>query len=313
MFDLKRVQRLYELLDQIEMSNNWKKYIDHFLFNCKLNNLTKNSINNYAERLIYFIKYFADQEIDIEDITRSHIQQYIISLIGNYSDATVNGRIQCIQRFFNLLEDEEFWTKPNPMKKIKKIRAEKRIKDVITEDQISRILTSIYKKDFYGYRNYAMLLILWDSMIRRNEMVTLKTENVNLKSGIIKVYGKGRKEREIAIGSKMIKTLHFYLVRYRNDLAGKYVFCTRLGNKLDKNNASQIIVRLGTKVGIHITPHLIRHSACTWFIRNGGSSAIAQRIMGHTSPIVTDGYTHLNSDDIVKAYMRFSPANAIKA
>ncbi len=313
MRQLKHVQSLYEMVDTDHMGQNrWKTYIDAFLFGCRVNNLTDASINSYAERLGYLVRFLTERGVDIEDVTRAHLQEYIMSMVGTMADATVNGRIQAMQRFWNYLVDEGIWTKANPMHKIKRIKAEKKVKDVVSPEDIERVIGKVNKRTFIGYRNMTMLMMFFDTMIRRNELLTLTLDNVDLHAGLIRVFGKGRKWREVGMGARMTKTLHFYLKRYREDLPGDLVFCTRDGNQLDKDNVRHIIFRMGKRAGIHIHPHLIRHSAATWFIQNGGSPAILQRILGHTSPVVTAGYTHLNSQDIVNAYQRLSPANAVK-
>ncbi len=312
MFTLKHVQGIYLIVDNIDMDkSNTKTYVDAFLFGCQVNNLTENSINNYAERLGYFLKYLDQEKIGIENVSRQTIQQYILSMHGKLADASVNGRIQALQRFYNYLVEEGLWSKTNPMHKIKKIRTERKIKNVLGSEDILKVAKTANKQTFIGFRNLTMLLLFWDTMIRRNELITLTIDNVDLKQGVIKVYGKGRKEREIGMGSKMTKNLHFYLNRWRKDKQGQLVFCTREGRKLDKDNTRQIIWRMGQKVGVKINPHKIRHSAATWFIRNGGSPPILQRILGHSSPVITDKYTHLNITDITRSYQQISPGNSI--
>lgn len=313
MFNLPYVKRLYQLVDTISMGKHWKAYIDTFLYGCRIKNLSENTINGYSERLGYLIRYLDDKGIDIEDIAKGHIQDYVMSLINNpnISDSTVNGRITVYKIFWNYLEDEEMWDKPNPVARIKKIREKKTIKDILVPEQVAKVAATANKKTFIGYRNYAILMLFYDTMIRRNELLTLSLDRVDLHDGLIKVLGKGNKERFVALGSKMQKILHFYLNRWRNDLPGDRVFCTQQGRQLDKNNCRQIVWRMGKKVGIHVSPHKIRHSSATWFVQNGGSPAVLQKIMGHTSPVITAGYTHLNNKDMLNAYQRFNPGNAV--
>jgi integrase/recombinase XerD len=313
MHQLKHVKGLYAIVDTAGVGyDNWKTYIDSFLLNCQVKNLSDSTINNYTERLGYLARFLIGKQVDIEACTRTEITEYIVSLAGRVSVATVNGRIQCYRTFWKYLVEEGLWTLPNPTERLKKQRAPRCIKPILSEEDIARALAATPGRDFVTMRNRVMLLMFFDTMIRRNELLTLTLEKVDLKNGILKVWGKGSREREVPMGAKMIKALHFYLARFRSSIPGKLVFSTRDGHALDKDNARQIIWRMGQKVGIHLTPHLIRHSACTWFIRHGGSPAIAQRIMGHTSPVITDRYTHLNSQDMVDSYQRLSPANAIK-
>ncbi len=315
MFDLPNVQRLYELADVLPMGHNWKAYIDAFLYGCRIKNLSPNTISGYAERLSYLMRFLNGKGIDIEEVTKVHLQEYVMSLISDpkISDATVNGRIIVYKIFWNYLEDEELWEKPNPAARLKKIRAKKTIKDVLLPEQIPQAAATANKKTFIGYRNYCMLMLFYDTMIRRNELLTLTLENVDLRQGLIKVCGKGNKERYVAMGAKMQKILHFYLHRWRKEMPVDRVFCTQQGRPLDKDNCRQIVWRMGRKAGIHVSPHKIRHSAATWFIRSGGSPAVLQKIMGHTSPVITAGYTHLDYKDLLRASQKFSPGNAVAA
>ena len=315
MFNLPHVQRLYEVVDSLTMGHNWKTYIDAFLFGCRMKNLSPNTVNGYAERLGYLVRFLKERDVDIDGISKVHLQDYIMSLIANpdISDATVNGRITVYKIFFNYLEDEELWTKPNPAGRLKKVKTKAKIREILTPEQISKAASTANKKTFMGYRNYSMLMLFYDTMIRRNELLLLTADHIDLKEGLIKVTGKGNKERYVAMGSKMQKILHFYFQRWRNDLPGDRVFCTAQGRPLDKDNCRQIVWRMGRRAGLHVTPHKIRHSAATWFIRTGGSPAVLQKIMGHASPVITAGYTHLDYKDLLRASQRFSPGNAVAA
>jgi len=261
------LKRLYQIVDAFKVGKNWKTYIDAFVFGCKIRNLAPRTLNVYAERLGYLARYLEAKGIDIEEITKQHLQEYLLSLIGVVSDETVNGRIRVYPRFFTYLEEENFWTKPNPAHKLKLIKASKRIKPVISPEQVGQILQSLNRNTLEGYRNLAMVMLFWDAMIRKEELITLRLEHVDLRAGLIKVYGKGRKERQVPMGSKTIKTLHFYLNRWLQDLSGDLMFCQRNGDQITSRHCHKTIQHIGKKVGVILYPHLIRHSAATYFIR----------------------------------------------
>ena len=201
MFQLPHVKRLYDFVDTLTMGNHWRAYIDAFLYGCRMKNLSHTTINGYAERLGYLARFLDGKKIDIEDVTKVHLQDYVMSLINdpNISDATVNGRITIYKIFWNYLEQEDLWEKPNPTVRLKKIKAKQQIKEVLTPEQISKAAATANKKTFVGYRDYCLLMLLFDTMIRRNELLTLTIENVDLKQGLIKVLGKGNKERYVAM------------------------------------------------------------------------------------------------------------------
>lgn len=139
MFDLPKVKRLYELVDSMPMASAWKAYIDAFLYGCRIKNLSDSTISGYAERLGYLARYLEEQGVDIERVTRAHLQEYVLSLINNprISDATVNGRITVYKIFWGYLVDEGIWERANPAAKLKKIKAKKTIRDVLNPEDIS--------------------------------------------------------------------------------------------------------------------------------------------------------------------------------
>ncbi|HEX2897448.1 MAG TPA: tyrosine-type recombinase/integrase, partial [candidate division Zixibacteria bacterium] len=298
--------------EKCKVGSNWKTYIDSFIFGCRIRNLAPRTLNVYAERLGYLVRHLEVRGVDIEAVSRQDIQDYLLSLIGIVSDETVNGRIRVYRRFFNYLEEEGLWEKPNPTKKLKLVKVSKRIKPVILPDQIQEVLQSLNKSTYEGYRNLTMVLLFWDAMIRKEELITLTVDNVDLRAGLIKVYGKGRKERQIPMGAKTIKTVHFYLNRWRNGRPGDLVFCQRNGKEITSRHCHKIIQEIGKKAKINLYPHLIRHSAATFFIRQGGSPVILQKILGHTSLVVTQNYLHMSNQDMIETYGRFSPSNTIK-
>lgn len=315
MFNLPNVKRLYELVDTLAMGSTWRTYIDAFLYGCRMKNLSANTISGYAERLGYLARFLDEKGVDMEQVTRVNLQEYVLSIINDphISDATVNGRITVYRIFWSYLQEEGLWEKPDPTARLKRIKAKRTIKEILTPEEISQVAATANKRTFLGYRDYCMLMLLYDTMIRRNELLTLTLEHVDLKDGLLKVLGKGNKERFVAMGSKMQKVMHFYLNRWRKEMPGDRVFCTQQGKPLDKDNCRQVVWRMGKKVGLHVSPHKIRHSAATWFIRSGGSPAVLQKIMGHTSPVITAGYTHLDYKDLVAASQRFSPGNAVSS
>lgn len=306
------LKRLYKVVDNFKVGSNWKTYVDAFVFGCKIRNLAPRTLSVYAERLGYLARWLEEKGIDIEDVTKRDIQDYLLTLIGAVSDETVNGRIRVYRRFFNYLEEEGLWDKPSPTHKLKLIKSEKRIKPVLSPEQIQKALQTLNKSTYEGYRNLTMVMLFWDAMIRKEELITLTLDHIDLRGGLIKVFGKGRKERHVPMGAKTIKTLHFYLNRWRNGSQGNLAFCQRSGKPITSRHCHKIIQEIGNKAGVALYPHLIRHSAATYFIRQGGSPVILQKILGHTSLTVTQNYLHMSNQDVVDTYERFSPSNAIR-
>jgi len=289
-----------------------KKYLDSFKLDCRVRNLTPKTIDVYFERLGYFFDYLQKNGITLENVTKAHIHDYILSQNGEVSDETINGRIRACKRFFNHLEAEGLWDGDNPANKVKLLKSAKRIKPIVSPEDFQKVMSVIDRKKFEGMRNLVMLMLMWDGMLRKGEVLGLKTEEIDLESRLIKVFGKGRKERMVPLGIKTLKILHQYMIKWRSKLPGQSLICMRDGNPITQRHCHKIIQRIGQKAGIRLYPHLLRHSAATWYIQQGGNPAVLQRILGHTSLLVTQNYLHLSNADTVASYESFSPSNCLR-
>lgn len=176
---------------------------------------------------------------------------------------------------------------------------------------MSLVLSKLNRKTFHGAIDYCMILLTFDGMLRLNEMLSIKMEDLNLQTKLVKVHGKGRKDRHSPFSDRTAKSIHTYLTRYRKKLPGDFLFPMINGKKIAYGRAHRIFAIPGKKAGFHVYPHLVRHSAATWFAKSGGNISILQKVLGHSSLQVTQRYIHLSNDDLSKAYERFSPAAAL--
>ena len=178
------------------------------------------------------------------------------------------------------------------MERIKLLRAEDKLKPVLSPEDIERVLKIPDKKIFTGYRNFCIIYTFYDTMIRLSELCNIKLSDLNIKEQTIKVYGKGRRERQVVLGKKLIKYLHLYLCKFREAIHGEYLFCKSDGSFLPPDQIEHIFARYSKKSGIHFNPHLIRHSAGTQWIKNNGNPLCLQNLMGHSSFRTAQKYIH---------------------
>lgn len=284
---------------------------ESFDLTCKMKNLSFSTIKCYAERLRYLLDWSVDQGIDYRSLSKLDLQHYLTSQIGQVSVATINGRIAVYNVFFKHLVDEHF-IEQNPMTGIEKLRQPKIIKDVLTPEDVSKVLRKLNRKCFHGARDFCMILLTFDAMLRVGELLQIKVSQLNLQDGSMKVYGKGRKERFVAFNPIVAKALHQYLIRYRHKVQGELLFCSMNGSPIDYRRAHNIFSKAGKAAGVFLHPHLARHSGATQFARSGGSLAVLQRALGHSTLAVTERYVHLGDQDILDAYQKHSPANDIR-
>ena len=190
---------------------------------------------------------------------------------------------------------------------------EKRFRPILSEQNIEQLLSVPKRKFFTGMRNFCMILVFYDTLIRLSELINIRIRDVDLDNGTIKVFGKGRKERIVPIGAKTCKYLHRFMVIHRKDIRGEYLFSTMRGLPLDPRNILRILERIGDRVGVHVSPHLIRHSAASHRAISGMQAFLYQKLLGHTTIQMTEKYVHLVDNEKLKvSFKRFNPLDTIK-
>lgn len=195
---------------------------------------------------------------------------------------------------------------------IAKVKQPHTIKRIVTLEQLSRVLDQIDKRTFIGARDRALILLTFDAMLRLGEALSLKTEQLDLRSGVLQVDGKGRKERFVAFSPTTAQLLHTYTTRFRTKVPGDLLFCTRRGGLIGHRYAQRIFSNPAHRIGLHLHPHLVRHSGATAFVRAGGPLPVLQRALGHSTLRVTERYIHVDDTDLRTAYEQFSPAASIR-
>lgn len=288
-------------VDRLKLCEYYKNPIvqtctDSFLLECRCRNLTPKTIEVYAERLRYLYEYLHLHKVKFTEICKFTLQDYILLVAGRASPDTVNGRLRVYRRFFNYLEEEEL-IEINPMKRIRLLKTEKKIKRVLKHDEIKKMLSSIDRTCFQGVRNHLMISIFWDCMLRKQELLNIRISDIDFESGIITVSGKGRKQRIVPMSPRTMKHLHLYLKRYKTK--SEWVFCYSDGRQISERQCSYIVENIGKRVGLNVHPHLIRHSAATYYVSRGGNPAILQRLLGHSSLSITENYLHITDETII--------------
>ena len=290
----------------------FEPYLSAFRFDSQVRNLTPKTLDCYLERLGDLFVSLQEQGKSLPEVDKATVQGYALSLKGRVSDETINGRIRVYRRFFGFLVDKGLWESDNPMTGVKLLKTAKKVKPVVDPETVQKIVAGISRDSFEGMRNLLMVLLLWDGMMRKNEMLGLKVSDINLNDHLAKVFGKGRKERMVPLGVKTLKVHHQHLIRWRSKYPGDHLICMRNGEPLTGRHCHKVIQDLGKRHGIVLYPHLLRHSAATWYIRQGGNPAVLQGILGRTSLLVTQNYLHLSSQDAVNSHAQFSPSNCLR-
>jgi site-specific recombinase XerD len=233
---------------------------------------------------------------------------------GHLSGHSINSYMRALQAFWSWLEKEEFISE-NPFDRLKIPKAPKKVIPTFSKEQLQQIFDAVDTASSVGYRDYTIMLVLLDTGIRCSELNGLRLGDVNLESRLLRVWGKGSKERLVPIGARVQKAIWKYINRYRPEPATpryEQAFLTRDGRPLTKDRLEAIVERYGRKAGIkgvRVSPHTFRHTMAVTFLRNGGDVFSLQRILGHSQLEVLRGYINLAQSDISRVHQRNSPAD----
>jgi len=279
-----------------------------FIQDCKFRNLSKATIKDYSWYLTDINKCLSDWD----KITRQDVKQLVLDRLNSgQSPASANHYIRAIKAFFSFLLREEYIEK-NTMAGLSLISMPDKLKPVLEPKQITKLTNVIPEKSFFNIRDRAMIVLLFDTAIRLNELLNIKIADVDLKNNQIKVLGKGRKDRIVPLGQKSKRELIRYL-KLRGDNHSEYLFCTYTGYRIMPRNFRRTLDTYGKKIGIKIYPHLIRHSAATFLAKNEMPAQHIQILLGHSNLATTQRYINqiVNQEGLQISHRRLSPADRL--
>ena len=292
---------------------NWDSGFENFKNYLKLERgLSDNSIKSYNYDLVLFKKFLVSNKINDTPFNckSETIKNYLYKSFSDKKSRSQARSISAIKSFFNYLIFEGY-IKESPISNIEAPKQEKKLPVVLTEDEIKNLINSIDLNHDFGQRNKTIIEILYGTGIRVSELVNLKLSNIFFKENIIKVIGKGNKERFVPLGEIASCEMKIY-INDRNQLkidtkSSDVLFLNRYGRRLTRSMIFKIISDASKRIGLDkkISPHTLRHSFATHLIKNGADLRTIQLILGHESITTTEIYTHLDTlhlEEVLKKY-----------
>jgi len=278
--------------------------------------LSENSVEAYTSDIGKFIQYLEYRKLSVEpaEIKAVHIKDFIkwINELG-MSERTQARVISGIKAFYKFLALEDR-IQEDPTLLIESPKVGRKLPDVLTVEEIDKIISTIDLSKPEGHRNKAMLEVLYGCGLRVSELINLKLSCLYLEKEFIRVIGKGNKERLVPIGKKAVAQIKHYLPD-RNALpvidkvSGDIVFLNRRGKKLTRIMIFLIIKQLVEKSGIQkkVSPHTFRHSFATHLVEGGADLRAVQEMLGHESILTTEIYTHLDREFLKETISTYHP------
>ncbi|HAR34080.1 MAG TPA: site-specific tyrosine recombinase XerD [Desulfobacter sp.] len=276
--------------------------------------LSANSITAYGTDLASYINYLSDNGIEeIRDADTTAILGWLVYLTRQGLSAKSRARyLVSIRGFYKYLAAEKLIT-ANPLKDIDIPKTGRHLPGVISVNEVEALLNACEATTPKGQRNLAMMEIMYGAGLRVSELVFLKVVDVNLDAGLVRVMGKGAKERIVPIGSKAKDAARLWLDQGRpmalKQLSSDFLFIARAGQPMTRQAFWKIIKKYALVAGIvrPISPHTLRHSFATHLIEGGADLRSVQTMLGHSDISTTQIYTHISREYLIKMHHEFHP------
>lgn len=276
--------------------------------------LSENTINSYGIDLKLFLEYLRENEIpSFKQVNKEVIVNYMqAEKNNNKANSSILRSVSSLRKFFQYLAQEKIIEK-DPMLLIDTPKKKQHLPQVLTKEEVEKLLYSPNTGQVLGLRDRAMLELMYATGLRISEIINLKLEDLHLTMGTLQTLGKGHKERIVPVGDEAIKWVNRYLEEARPKLLkqkrSNYLFLNFHGNNLTRQGVWKNLKAEVRKAGIqkNITPHTLRHSFATHILENGADLRIVQELLGHADISTTQIYTHLSNKQLADIYNRAHP------
>lgn len=296
---------------------NWDIYTKQFKNYLKLErSLSENSVEAYVRDIVKLRQFseISNWNPNPEKLSTENLDSFLVFInelgLSEYSQARMLSGIKAFFRFLIL----EGALDKDPSTVIEAPKLGRKLPDTLSLEEIDKLFSAIDLSSPEGARNRAMLETLYSSGLRVTELIELKISNIFFDHGILKILGKGNKERLVPIGRSAMKYLRIYLEEIRVHVPVKqgyenFAFLNRRGKGLTRVMIFTIIKNLCKEIGLkkNISPHTFRHSFATHLIEGGADLRAVQEMLGHESITTTEIYTHLDKDYLKQVITDFHP------
>jgi len=289
-------------------------------------NYSRHTLVNYVRDLNDLYTYLAKSTEDSiarielkyidEDTLKDFISSFIVESDIKYSKKTLSRKISTLKSFYKYLNRKEIYSE-NPSAVLVFPKLSRNLPTVIEESSMKSLFDSnFFAKDLWGLRDKAIMELLYSSGIRLNELINLSEDKIDLDSCVIKVSGKGRKERMIPIGLIAVGAISEYLLKresYFEEKGSDYdrsvIFNAKNGKKLYPALLNRITEKYISKISEakKKSPHVLRHSFATHLLDHGADIRAVKDLLGHSSLSTTQIYTHVSVDRLKKVYKKAHP------
>lgn len=272
---------------------------------------SKNTIVSYQNDLSKFKEYFIKEKKSLKSLDNNDLKAYVQSINKSMSAKSVSRNISTLKSFYKFLMIEKYVNK-SPLTNVVNPKVKKELPKVLSEEEVIKLL-DFQINDNYGYRNKAMLELMYSSGLRVSELINLKMTDVDLELEVVRIFGKGSKERIIPLGAYASLALKEYITYYRGSLLKEknsdYLFLSSRGDKMTRQAFFKILKKIAKEQGIktEFSPHTLRHSFATHLLKHGADLRSIQELLGHSDVSSTQIYTHISNEKLKENYKEAHP------
>jgi len=307
------------------------EFIDYYEICNRAEDKSPKTVAWYSANLRSFHNYLKSRHLPdtLDNIDIKVLRQYVLYLLKKnkyhghpitpekpetLSAATVHGHVRTLRAFFSWLVAEGL-IETSPARDLKPPKVCRKVVSTLSDQEIKAILAVLALVNSSNIRNQTIFMLLLDTGLRMGELINLKMDDVHMNDGLLKVMGKGKKERIVPMGSNAQRALQRYLFRYRPrpfHSGIDNVFLSVLGKPLTENSIKLIFSRLAKKSGVaRLHAHLCRHTFATRFLINGGDVFTLQQILGHSTLEMVRHYVSIAANHVAIQHQKFSPLDRL--
>ena len=280
-------------------------------------NFSEHTAKAYVSDVLSFLIW--GEENNIENVDYNRVREYLRFIHKyNYKKTTISRKISALRTFYKYLVRENF-VEVNPVTSISTPKKDKNLPKFLSKDEVEQILNNVNIESPAGFRNRAILELLWATGMRVSELSGLNYGDLNLEQNEIRVLGKGAKERIVLVSERAKTYLERYIHTARKLVAIGFeigelcedspVFINNTGYRLNPKTIRNVINSIVEKISLSkkVTPHVFRHSFATHLIENGADLRVVQELLGHASISNTQIYTHISTKHLIETYNKAHP------
>jgi integrase/recombinase XerC len=275
------------------------------------------TLKSYREDLFALVEYLADEAGNCAEpgsITTNELRGFVAALHdAGYAKASIARRLASVRSFLRFGQ-REGWAKANPAKALRNPRKSQKLPHFLSTDEVGKLLTAPNGEAAQALRDRAILETLYSAGLRVSELVGLCDGDLDFAAGIVRIRGKGKRERLSPIGSYATRALKEWLAVRKvspREKTGREspVFVNRLGTRLTTRSVARMLEKYLKQTGLdnRTSPHTLRHSFATHLLDRGADIRSVQELLGHKSLVTTQIYTHVSTANLRAAYEKAHP------